>query len=146
MSSSSIGHLLFAYHANISNLFFLVFLVVAFLEKVEDHMADKWSAPRFNSATIQAKRKKMKGIKVLSGDGATDFEGSSGLAQNVTSPSGLPKRQCVDNGLATDETGRSAAHILDSPGIPEVALPLIGSSAHPLPLLDLVSYNNLNPC
>ena len=56
-----------------------IFLAYTFSEKIEGQMADNESVPRFDMTAIRSKRKKVKCVKVLGGDEATDSKGSGGL-------------------------------------------------------------------
>ena len=108
-------------------------------------MADKQSAPHFDVSTTHAKRKKVKGVKKPDRDGATDSEGYGGPIQDVITPFGWPKCQHIDNRSTVSEIGSSAAYITNSPKMAAVALPLIGSSARPLPSPGLAFSSDHDP-
>ena len=61
--------------ANVGNLIWFL-SASTYLEKIEDEMADKQNAPRFDESAIRAKWKKVKGVKVLEKDNVTSSNGS----------------------------------------------------------------------
>ena len=105
-------------------------------------MADKQNAPRFDAAAIRAKRRKSKGVKMLDKD-TTSSRGLKDPIREVPSPSHSSKHQRIGDGLAIEdiEPGNPRPN---SPGILEVAFPLIGSSVHLPPPPGLVFFVDPN--
>ena len=108
-------------------------------------MANKQNTPHFDAAAIQAKRKKVKGVKTSSRDRAISSRGLESLARDAFAPSHSPKHPRTEGGTTTGEIGSSIASIPDTSSIPNLALPLNGSFAHPLPSPSLVSFHISNP-
>ena len=107
-------------------------------------MANQQIRPHFDAAMIQ-KRKKSKGVKVPGGDEATSSEGSGSLACETFTPSSSTKHLQSEGGSVAEETEPEVVLILDSPGILETTLPLIGNFTHPPPPPSLVSSVDPNP-
>ena len=107
-------------------------------------MADKQNAPRFDVAAIRTKGKKVKGVKMPDKDNITSSKGSKDLVREVPFPSNSPKRPCIEDG-STAEGTKPVNPRSDSPRIPKVALPLIGSSGCPPSPPSLVSSADPDP-
>ena len=81
----------------------MFFFIDIYLEKIEDEMVDKQNTPYSDAVAIRAKRKKVKGAKVLDKGNATNLRALEDPGHEVPSPSNSPKHPHIGSGSVAED-------------------------------------------